>query len=57
MRRLMKEERSSKIYYQYKEDKPLITEAIQHLLEILKDFDEDEQVEYRKELTELLERL
>ena len=57
MRRLMKEERSSKIYYQYKEDKPLITEAIQHLLEILKDFDEDEQIEYRKELTELLERL
>ena len=41
----------------HKEDLPLITEAIQHLLEILKDFDEDEQVEYRKELTELLERL
>ena len=42
---------------QYGEDLPLITEAIQHLLEILKDFDEDEQVEYRKELTKLLERL
>ena len=42
---------------QYKEDLPLIIEAIQHLLEILKDFDEDEQVEYRKELKELLERL
>ena len=42
---------------QYEEDLPLITEAIQHLLEILKDLDEDEQVEYRKELTELLERL
>ena len=53
----MKEGRSSKIYYQYKEDKPLITEAIQHLLELLKDFDEDEQIEYRKELEELLKRL
>ena len=42
---------------QYDEDLPLIVEAIQHLLEILKDFDEDEQIEYRKELTELLERL
>ena len=53
----MKEERSSKIYYQYKEDLPLMKEAIQHLLELLKNFDEDEQIEYRKELTELLERL
>jgi len=42
---------------QYEEDLPLITDAIQHLLELLKDFDEDEQIEYRKELTELLERL
>jgi len=42
---------------QYKEDLPLITEAIQDYLEILKDFDEDEQIEYRKELTELLEKL
>jgi len=42
---------------QYEEDLPLIIEAIQHLLEILKDFDEDEQIEYRKELKELLERL
>jgi hypothetical protein len=42
---------------EYKEDLPLIIEAIQHLLEILKDFDEDEQIEYRKELKELLERL
>jgi hypothetical protein len=42
---------------QYEEDLPLITEAIQDYLEILKDLDEDEQVEYRKELTELLERL
>ena len=39
------------------EDRLLIIEAIQHLLEILKDFDEDEQIEYRKELKELLERL
>ena len=42
---------------QYEKDLPLIVEAIEHLLEILKDFDEDEQIEYRKELTELLERL
>ena len=42
---------------EYKKDLPLIIEAIQHLLEILKDFDEDEQIEYRKELKELLERL
>ena len=33
---------------QYEEDLPLITEAIQHLLEILKDFDENEQIEYRE---------
>jgi len=42
---------------QYEEDLPLIVEAIEHLLELLKDFDEDEQIEYRKELTELLKRL
>ena len=42
---------------QYGEDLPLITDAIQHLLELLKDFNEDEDKEYRKELTELLKRL
>ena len=42
---------------QYEENLPLIVDAIQHLLELLKDFDEDEQIEYRKELKELLEKL
>ena len=42
---------------QYDEDLPLIVEAIQLLLDILEDLDEDEQLEFRKELEELLERL
>ena len=42
---------------QYGEDVPLIREAIELLLDILEDLDEDEQLEFRKELEELLERL
>ena len=40
-----------------KADILLIEEGIRLLLDILEDLDEDEQLEFRKELEELLERL
>ena len=40
-----------------KADLLLIEEGIKLLLDILEDLDEDEQLEFRKELEELLERL
>ena len=40
-----------------KADILLIEEGIKLLLDILEDLDEDEQLEFRKELEELLERL
>ena len=40
-----------------KADLLLIEEGIRLLLDILEDLDEDEQLEFRKELEELLERL
>ena len=40
-----------------KEDKLLIQEGIVLLLDILEDLDEDEQLEFRKELEELLENI
>ena len=40
-----------------KADILLIEEGIKLLLDILDDLDEDEQLEFRKELEELLERL
>ena len=40
-----------------KADLLLIEEGIKLLLDILEDLDENEQLEFRKELEELLERL
>ena len=40
-----------------KEDKLLIQEGIVLLLDILEDLDDGEQLKFRKELTNLLERL
>ena len=40
-----------------KEDRLLTIEAIRLLLDILEDCDGNEQLEFRKELTNLLERL
>ena len=40
-----------------KADILIIEEGIRLLLDILEDLDEDEQLEFRKELEELLERL
>jgi len=40
-----------------KADLLLIEEGIRLLLDILEDLDENEQLEFRKELEELLERL